>query len=116
MATPKKAPKTDAGATPKKAPSFGWALNPHKLDAAKKHVQTVNAAAPLSGKELEDAVKERYIELKGPLPGEERHKNGRDGKGIPTPTSKAAIEHDAGEDETDEDDEEDEDSTAEGDE
>ncbi len=51
-----------------KTADFSFAVNAIKLNRAKAHV---NATQPgLKGKALEDAVRERYIEIKGLLRGE----------------------------------------------
>ncbi len=108
----KKAPKGDAEVPAKKAPkedAFGWALNIHKLALAKKFVNDANAAHPLKGDEYEAAVKERYLEIKGPLPEAKRFKNGKLNKGEPRPTSKAAEHYDGTDEEDDEDEEDTED-------
>lgn len=82
--------------------AFGWALNIHKFALAKKFVLDANAASPLKDDEFEAAVKERYLVIKGPVPGAKRFKNGKLNKGEPRPTSKAAEAYD-GVDEEDED-------------
>lgn len=91
--------------------SFEWALNPMKLGLATTHVDTVNPG--LTGEARHDAIKARYIELKGRLPGEKRHKDGKHETGTPRPSSEQAIAYDAGEEATgsalDEEDDDDED-------
>lgn len=47
---------------------FGWATNAVKLNRAKAFVQQTTPG--LTGQALEDAIRERYIELKGLLRGE----------------------------------------------
>lgn len=48
---------------------FSWAVNTVKLNRAKAWVNA-NSETPLKGKELEAAVKERYIDTKGLLVSE----------------------------------------------
>lgn len=97
---PKKKAKKNEGEEP-----FSWALNIHKLALANKFVLDANAASPLKGDEFEAAVKERYLVIKGPVPGEKRFKNGKLNKGEPRPTSKAAEAYDGTEEDEDEEDE-----------
>lgn len=93
--------------------SYEWALNPMKLGLATKHVDETYSG--LTGPERHDKIKERYLELKGRVPGEKRHKDGQHGTGKPGPvTSEQAIAYDNGEegdkkndDDNDDDDEED---------
>lgn len=76
------------------APKFEWALNPMKLQAATTHVDANNSG--LTAQERHDLIKERYVELKGRLPGEKRHKDAKNETGTPRPTSAQAIAYDEG--------------------
>lgn len=87
--------------------SYDWGLNPHKLQLATTHVEATTSG--LSAEARHDAIKARYIELKGRLPGEKRHKDGKNEKGKPTPTNGQGIAYDAGESGVDKDGEDDED-------
>lgn len=91
-------------------PNYEWALNPIKLGLATTHVDTVYSA--LTSEERHERIKERYIELKGRLPDEKRHKDGMHKTGTPRPSSDQAIRYDEGmepgksiEDDEDDDDE-----------
>lgn len=77
-----------------KVVSYEWALNPVKLGHATTFVD--NNTSGLSAEERHDAIKARYIELKGRLPGEKRYKDGMHGVGTPRPTSEQAIRYDEG--------------------
>lgn len=98
-----------------KVVSYEWALNPVKLGHATTFVD--NNTSGLGAEERHDAIKARYIELKGRLPGEKRHKDGMHSTGTPRPTSEQAIRYDEGLDpaakEVEEDDDEDVDGTVE---
>lgn len=74
--------------------NYDWALNPSKLGLATTYVD--NTTSGLSAEERHDAIKARYIELKGRLPGEKRHKDGMHNSGTPRPTSAQAIAFDEG--------------------
>lgn len=76
------------------APNYEWALNNFKLRLATTHVD--NTTSGLNAQERHDAIKQRYIEIKGRLPGDVRHKDGMHGTGEPRPTSAQAIAYDEG--------------------
>lgn len=91
-------------------PVFDWAESPVKLGLATTYVD--NTYSGLTSEERHDRIKERYIELKGRLPGEKRHKDGMHETGTPRPSSEQAIRYDEGmepgksiEDDEDDDDE-----------
>lgn len=93
-----------------KVVSYEWALNPVKLGHATTFVDSNSSG--LSAEERHNAIKARYIEIKGRLPGEKRHKNGMLGTGTPRPSSEQAIRFDEGMDpasKVDEDEDDDED-------
>lgn len=50
-------------------PDYGWAVNVVKLNRSKAYVKQIAVASgnELKGKELESAVKARYVEIKGLL-------------------------------------------------
>lgn len=75
-------------------PVFDWALSPVKLGLATTYVD--NTYSGLTSEERHERIKERYIELKGRLPGEKRHKDGMHETGKPRPTSEQAIRYDEG--------------------
>lgn len=51
-------------------PSYAWALNPHKLSAASRQID--EEQPKLSAKDRHDAIKERYVLLKGSLQSENK--------------------------------------------
>lgn len=97
-------------------PTFEWGLNHMKLQAATTYVD--QQFSGLGAQERHDKIKERYVEIKGRLPEQKRHKNGQEETGTPRPTSEQAIRYDEGVDpaakEVEEDDDEDVDGTFEG--
>lgn len=94
---------------PVKLPTYEWAVNTIKLKLATEHVDTIRPG--ISAQERHDAIKQRYLELKGPLRGDKRYKDGMHEIGTPRPTSEQAIAYDEGKEigsvDTDDDDEED---------
>lgn len=95
---------------PVQLPTYEWALNTIKLKLATEHVDTISPGLP--AQERHDAIKQRYLELKGPVRGDKRYKDGMHEKGTPRPTSEQAIAYDEGKevgaaDLDDEDDDED---------
>lgn len=54
---------------------FSWAVNAVKLNRAKAHVQETSSG--LKGKDFENAVKARYVELKGLLAEDKPNRSGK---------------------------------------
>lgn len=80
---------------------FGLFANQPKLLAAQKYI--AETMPHLAGGAKNEAIKARYLETKGGIKGEERHKNGKTGRGTPRPTSDAAKKYDGIDDSDDED-------------
>lgn len=57
---------------PEEVPAYSWAFNVHKLRNATDYIKLNQSA--LTGKDLEMAIKARYIEIKGGIVGEEATK------------------------------------------
>lgn len=75
---PEKVAETAAEAQAAVLADYSWSVNAVKLNRAKAHVQEQQSAAgkPLNGKELEDAVKARYVALGGLLTSDKQQQGG----------------------------------------